>query len=669
MSSPGMAFNPLAIAAPDLYAKQIGIARRQAIGQALLQGGSGETSGAFGGLKNAGNSIMGALLLRNADKDMASLYAPPDAPADTGQVSNSPPALARQPAQQQMTGEMDDEGNPVFAQAMPPQSQGGGQQPQLQQAGYSQPGYQPQQQPPRTIPEAMQRMVQQIPGMSYRDSLLAFMNNPTKYYEMLGAATAPTPEMRNYSAAYPGDPGAARQGLQGLLTHNSTLNFRPGAYGFDPGTGQGFGVPDNKGMAPVMLPNGQMGMQLAPGAGPALAGSAAATGFGQRTMTPATGYDSEGMPYGTNQASLYGLGGAQPPAAGPQQPGPRVPNIDRNNPLNVSPGGQVAQYQNPMAGFGAAWDNLTAYGNRGINTVRGVVSTWAPYQDQNGRVINPATPQNIIRIAQQLGVDPDQPLKMQDPNVKGALIGAMQPTETGQRYAPQQTAQAPQAGPLRPELPAGQVQFMQGQAKDAAERHAATVAAASESPMRINVLDNIINLSQQGVDTGPGQAWQNAVLGYASNTPFLGRSISGYRDNVAKFQELQKFMYQNALRNWQAAGGTGTDKQMESMAHANPNPDLFPQALQQIAKWGKAAELAVQGKANAQDRFLQQNGNTPGAQIKFESEWRNAYDPRAFQLQNLPPQEQVAFVKGLNPADARTILQKRQALRSMGALQ
>jgi hypothetical protein len=222
---------------------------------------------------------------------------------------------------------------------------------------------------------------------------------------------------------------------------------------------------------------------------------------------------------------------------------------------------------------------------------------------------------------------------------------------------------------LMPALPANQAPYMAGQGKDASDRHDQTIQEALGSPDRINVLDNIIKLSQSGVNTGPGSDFYNQIKGYASNTPLGPIFGDSTKSSVAQFQEMQKFLLQNGQRAWQAAGGTGTDAQLEAASHANPNDAQFPQALQTISKWVKAGELGVQAKANAQDRYLQQNGNTASNQISFENNWRNAMDRRVFQLQAMTPQEQQAYVKTLSPSDAATIRTKRQQLQSLGAIQ
>lgn len=205
--------------------------------------------------------------------------------------------------------------------------------------------------------------------------------------------------------------------------------------------------------------------------------------------------------------------------------------------------------------------------------------------------------------------------------------------------------------------------FVAGQgdlAKNNVQDFAETQDNGKEAALRMNVLDNVINLSQQGVKTGPGSDWQNHVLGMAANIPGLGTALSGVQGNVAKFQEMQKFLNQAGMRSWQAAGGTQTDSQLNAAQHANPNSAQFPQALQTVARWVKAGDLAAQSKANAQAQWMQANGRDVSKLDQFESEWRQHYDPLVFQLQTMAPEDAAAKIKSLSPREAKSLIADRQ---------
>jgi hypothetical protein len=181
----------------------------------------------------------------------------------------------------------------------------------------------------------------------------------------------------------------------------------------------------------------------------------------------------------------------------------------------------------------------------------------------------------------------------------------------------------------------GAEKYANQQADAAAGRGNSLVASSADSPMRVNVLDNIIALSKKGVATGPTQGFLNELGGYATSNPVGAALFPGWRDQVTGAQEMNKFMYQNALRNWSAAGGTQTDSQLTAQSQANPNDKLFPDAVQHVAQWGKAGELALQAKANAWQQYKAQNGDTPQSQTAFENQWRQNFRPNDFIRQTI----------------------------------
>lgn len=111
--------------------------------------------------------------------------------------------------------------------------------------------------------------------------------------------------------------------------------------------------------------------------------------------------------------------------------------LRNNNPGNISAGkfteglpgyvgsdGRFAQFQNPTQGLLAVDHLLQSYGQRGLNTVSGVISRWAPSNEND-------TTAYINAVAQKLGVDPNTPLNMQDPRVRAALTSAIVTHENG----------------------------------------------------------------------------------------------------------------------------------------------------------------------------------------------------------------------------------------------
>ncbi len=139
-----------------------------------------------------------------------------------------------------------------------------------------------------------------------------------------------------------------------------------------------------------------------------------------------------GTPMAQNAAPLSG--GFEMASADKSQPR----GFRNNNPLNIEAGnftqsqpgftgsdGRFAQFGSMDQGVGAADNLLQSYGKRGINTVAGIVGRWAPPRDNNPTNTYAAT------VAKSIGVDPNAPLNMDDPNVRRGLIGAMAQFENG----------------------------------------------------------------------------------------------------------------------------------------------------------------------------------------------------------------------------------------------
>ncbi|MGF6781130.1 hypothetical protein [Paraburkholderia sp. GAS334] len=152
------------------------------------------------------------------------------------------------------------------------------------------------------------------------------------------------------------------------------------------------------------------------------------------------------------------------------------------------------------------------------------------------------------------------------------------------------------------------------------------------------------------------------------NTPGLNKVFPNWQGSVGDYQELKKYLNQNGLRAWQAAGGTGTDSQMDAAMHANPNDTMFPQALQTMAAWAKAGELAGTARANFYQQFKQNNGGVSNLD-QADQTWRNNFDPRVFQLQTYGPQQQQPLLNSLTPAQAKGLMTKRAWFKQNGLLQ
>jgi hypothetical protein len=124
----------------------------------------------------------------------------------------------------------------------------------------------------------------------------------------------------------------------------------------------------------------------------------------------------------------------------------------RNNPGGLRyPGStQFRSFPDQAAGIAAGQAQLGRYMGRGINTVRGIVETWAPRRSRGGDNSDESVNNYIAHVASRLGVSPDQPLP---PSAIPQIFAAQTEFETGHRGpSPRLSAGNPgQAAALRAE--------------------------------------------------------------------------------------------------------------------------------------------------------------------------------------------------------------------------
>ena len=117
---------------------------------------------------------------------------------------------------------------------------------------------------------------------------------------------------------------------------------------------------------------------------------------------------------------------------GQAKPNPQanpVGGVNQYNVGNLRPVGSSTGFQQPSSyeeGIKAMDDNLRVYGTKhGINTLRGVISRYAPPQDKND------TEGYINFVAQRTGLKPDQEIDLSNPAVRHVISGPMILMEKG----------------------------------------------------------------------------------------------------------------------------------------------------------------------------------------------------------------------------------------------
>lgn len=134
---------------------------------------------------------------------------------------------------------------------------------------------------------------------------------------------------------------------------------------------------------------------------------------------------------------------ANVPSGDPKDAAP----IRSNNPGAMMPGGKLAQYKTPQEGLAAIDGNLKSYGEKGINTIAGVISRWAPPSANN-------TASYIAMVSRHLGIPADQKIDLSNPYTRHLLSGAITLQENGNRTVFKQAAPGGVKSVAQPESPA-----------------------------------------------------------------------------------------------------------------------------------------------------------------------------------------------------------------------
>jgi hypothetical protein len=170
-------------------------------------------------------------------------------------------------------------------------------------------------------------------------------------------------------------------------------------------------------------------------------------------------------------------------------------------------------------------------------------------------------------------------------------------------------------------------------AQAGATNYNTSLASGAAIPQLRNALQNIIKLSDS-VTTGP-ESQQIAKI-----KAMVGNAIpgaQGWQNSSTAYQEETKFMEQVAQQAWGAAGGTGTNAQLEQQKAANPNNQYNSAAVKGLSQWVLAGLDAKQAHNNALVAWARQPGNSAKDSLQFENQWANVMDPRVFQIEHLSP--------------------------------
>jgi hypothetical protein len=320
----------------------------------------------------------------------------------------------------------------------------------------------------------------------------------------------------------------------------------------------------------------------------------------------------------------------------------------------VSPGFQVVrdpvtgQFQEvPVAG-GIQAVSAAEAAKAGAQAGAKAAVTPYSYTGPDGRTVNTTQSNYVGAVNGQPGADPmtaltakaNQMVKDGVPpdQVEAWLNKQAQAANVG--YQPTGAISGPSPG------------FMSGQdtvAKSNAQRYQSVMDAGQNAASRMNVYDNLRGLLNNGVQTGYGTQWQNHALSVIMNTPVLSSMIpDSAKKGAIDYQVAMKYIAQGTLQRFQGQKGTGTDSQLEAVAHGNTNPEQLAGAMKTVSRYLESQDMADLAKANAQQAWAAQNGYDYSKQDRFENTWREHNNPLVFQYKSADPDGRQEILKSLS---------------------
>ncbi|WP_146123560.1 hypothetical protein [Burkholderia multivorans] len=489
------------------------------------------------------------------------------------------------------------------------------------------------------------------PALAY----MGYATDPGKYFETQAQFFKPAEIVQQIRAAGI-DPSSAlgRQIAQQSLAKANYIaptSLRPGGYMYDPMSGTMQQMPNvPEGFTAQRGANGQWQIVPVPGALDAMSASAAAKAGGSAQYQLKEVWDptANGGLGGYVQQSVANVANAA------NGGGPNAPlGIRNNNPGNLRPGGQFAQYPDMQTGLQALDNNLQAYGKQGINTVAGVISKWAPpnENDTNGY---------IKEVSQRLGISPNQKIDLSNPLVRQSLATAIALRENGPSgvFGGGSNSQPKQGAPMASQAPAGFVKGQEDLQSDLTKKWGALNEANSQAQNTISYLQNIHDLASKAT---LGQ--QSDKLNFING--LLSLAGSEKATNMVTANDLLN-KYSNQIVARLGTGGLGTDAARAILQSAYPNAHMTKGAIDEAVQNLVGASQMTQAKA----RLLQgdYNSRNPQAYNQKEMIFDQNADPRIWQYKNISdPNARKAFAKQVLQQDPN-FGAKIKALEGIGAL-
>lgn len=234
---------------------------------------------------------------------------------------------------------------------------------------------------------------------------------------------------------------------------------------------------------------------------------------------------------------------------------------------------------------------------------------------------------------------------------------------TGGGGAPAQAGGAPGTAPGGGMIPSGpklgQAAAADVDAHASAQQGVNLQQRADQVPNSKAILGNLQG-DLENFTTGPGTESVAKLEKLVNSNLGLKVDVEG----LAAREKFNKLSAMLAQSQFQALGGTGTDKQLGSTELTSPNSDLSKLGNKGIIAMLKGNEDAINVKNQAWQNYKQQNGAESYG--SFSTEFNKSYDPRVFQSQYLTPEDNKKMISGMAKPEQKQFLNAYRTALSQG---
>lgn len=289
----------------------------------------------------------------------------------------------------------------------------------------------------------------------------------------------------------------------------------------------------------------------------------------------------------------------------------------------------------------------------GLNTIKG-----APQMTDVGPAIVPT------RVSPATGeLTTGRPIeKARSPSETSALVSVYDPVSKSMKLvpsgtvvgdAPKPNAQSVQAGPALGEPAAAAANVDQAVVL---QKRAAIV------PQRKAALGEMVSTLDR-FTPGPKANLTGTINGLAAQ---FGIPVSGATTGKAAQDTFNKLAAQIALDQWGSLGGTGSNEQLATAVHANPNETMSKMGIKGVAALLQGNEDAISAQYSAWQKFKAVHG--AASYDKFQEGWNRYYDPRVFQAQHMTDAARKEMMAGMTAAERKTFARDQSIAEQAGWL-